>query len=382
MSEPSTKAEFRLDATSIGKFERTPIGGVRIPARLTRTGVLVYNLPGGGQRRELRHPDEVFNADSIATLRGAVVTDKHPPSGVVDSATYKQDAVGHVEGPATEGSKYVTADVVVQDARVVGMIERGERREISCGYRCDLEVKSGEWNGERYDAIQRNVRYNHISLGPRGWGRAGSEVALRVDGADVPCAFNESSADVKTIRIDGKEYEFGSDAHIERLDSDSKAAIAAKDARISALEKDVETGKGRVDSLDGEVKKLKADLATATDQKRVDSMVAQRVSLCSTASAVLGDEYKFDGKTDLEIMVDAIKADDKDFDAAGKSEDRVRGHFESMARRGGVRADSITSVVRRSAESREDSSDNDIEKARKARDERAFNAGRPKPAAK
>lgn len=36
-------------------------------------------------------------------------------------------------------------------------------------------------NGEHYDAIQRNIVVNHIALGPKGWGRAGPEVAVKTD---------------------------------------------------------------------------------------------------------------------------------------------------------------------------------------------------------
>lgn len=377
--QPGGDGVLRLDTYSLGRAERTPAGGLRIPARLTRTGVFSYRLPDGSTRRELRLPEEVFKADSMASLKGAVVTDLHPRSGVVTSETYKRDSVGHVEEPKQDG-RFISADVVVNDAATVAKIEAGERREISCGYRCDLEAKSGEWNGERYDAIQRNVVYNHTAVGPRGWGRAGSEVSLRVDGADIPCAFNDAGAGVKTIRIDGTDYEVGSDSHLAKLDSLNTAALAAKDAEISALRKDVETGKARTDSLESEAKKLKADLAEATDQKRIDSLVAERASFIAAATAVLGQDVKLDGKTDREVMVEAIRCDDKDFDDKGRSDDYVRARFDILAERGGSRGDSIDSVVRRSAQFRGDSVDDDEAKARRERAERAQNAWKPKPA--
>ena len=40
-------------------------------------------LPDGTTHRELRTQEEVFNADSLASLKGAVLTDLHPRSGVV-----------------------------------------------------------------------------------------------------------------------------------------------------------------------------------------------------------------------------------------------------------------------------------------------------------
>ncbi len=39
----------------------------------------------------------------------------------------------------------------------------------------------GTHRGERYDAVQTSIRYNHVALGPKDWGRAGSEASLRLD---------------------------------------------------------------------------------------------------------------------------------------------------------------------------------------------------------
>jgi hypothetical protein len=70
----------------------------------------------------------------------------------------------------------------VQDAGLIKAIEKGERRELSPGYVCHVEENPGSWNGERYDGIQRNIIYNHLAIGPAGWGRSGSEVSLKLDG--------------------------------------------------------------------------------------------------------------------------------------------------------------------------------------------------------
>src|SRR5690606_28507268 len=49
-------------------------------------------------------------------------------------------------------------------------IESGERKEISLGYKCQLDPTPGTWNGESYDAVQKNIVVNHVALGPKGWG--------------------------------------------------------------------------------------------------------------------------------------------------------------------------------------------------------------------
>ena len=43
---------------------------------------------------------------------------------------------------------------------------------MSLGYNLDLIEEPGEWNGEKYDAIQTNIRINHLAIVDKA--RAGS----------------------------------------------------------------------------------------------------------------------------------------------------------------------------------------------------------------
>ena len=55
-------------------------------------------------------------------------------------------------------------------------IDSKQKVELSCGYACSYELSSGIWNGIRYDAIQRNIRGNHLASVPEG--RMGPDVAV------------------------------------------------------------------------------------------------------------------------------------------------------------------------------------------------------------
>src|SRR5699024_9542393 len=246
----------RYDSGTLGKAERTPQGGLRVPARLTRIGILEYRRSDGSIRRELRPPDEVFKPDSLATLKGAPVTNLHP--GLVTSKNYRALSVGHVSEDVREDGQYVAATAYVQDGQMVELVESGKRREVSLGYMCRMDETPGEWRGERYDAVQRDIQYNHAGLGPRGWGRAGSEGSLRLDGsgdeipptgddADEPRdeAPEETMADKTIERLDGVEYEVGTEAHrsaVARRESDAKASaekLAKLEARADAAEEKI-----------------------------------------------------------------------------------------------------------------------------------------------
>lgn len=286
----------RLDA----KFERTPTGGLRLPASLTRTGVLPYRQPDGTIRREYRPAEEVFKADSLRSLEDAPVTDLHP-STMVDGSNFRTLSRGHVRDARQDG-KFVAAQVLAQDADLVGKIERRDRTEISCGYKCRLDMTPGvSPDGERYDAVQRNIVYNHVALLPAGTGRAGREVALRLDAAyedsqDQPSG-QETVKIMKLIRIDGQDYEHGSEAHFKKLGEDSQKAITAANARADKAEADLKAAVARAD-------KAEADLKAANeraDAAEKPAREAARKDLETKAAKVLGSEYKFDGKSDEDI---------------------------------------------------------------------------------
>jgi uncharacterized protein len=174
----------RLDKGQLSRVQRTPQGGIRVDAALTRIGVLTYTNLDGTTRREFRSPEEVFHTDSLASLAGAPVLDGH--STWVTPETWQQHARGHVvEGSARQDGELVASQLTIQDAGTLSRVERRDLSEISCGYTCDFVARPGEWKGQRYDGIQTNIRYNHIALLGAGQGRAGRECALRLDAASA-----------------------------------------------------------------------------------------------------------------------------------------------------------------------------------------------------
>ena len=87
---------------SSDEFKRTPQGFLRVNARLTKTGVFTYD-----NGREYRSDEVVFHADTLASLRGAPVTDLHPSEKGIDNlltpANAKQHIVGMTESVEREG---------------------------------------------------------------------------------------------------------------------------------------------------------------------------------------------------------------------------------------------------------------------------------------
>ncbi|HSY25082.1 MAG TPA: DUF2213 domain-containing protein [Polyangiaceae bacterium] len=231
----------RYDLRS-GEVTRTSSGGRVASARVTRTGVLTYRLPDGSTRREYRPPEEVFSPDSLASLAHATLTDDHP--GKVTPDNWRRMTIGHVAGSPQRDGKFVAADLHIQHGDAIEKAEGGELADCSCGYDCMFDPTPGVTpEGEKYDGIQRGIRYNHVALGPPGWGRAGREVSMRLDSATAISGYDEGGNGDMDIIEDGADQR--RDAGDERDASGDYAAFVARKKGAVQARRDREAGNGR-----------------------------------------------------------------------------------------------------------------------------------------
>lgn len=294
-----------------------------IPAFLTRTGVFPYSQVDGTVRRELRLPGEVFRPDSLASLRYATVTDLHPEAPV-DSASWRTHAIGTVGSDVKQEGVFVASEIIIHDKAAIDRIDKGERNELSCGYSCDLESNAGVYEGQSYDAIQRNIRYNHVAIGPNGWGRAGCDVKLRLDSGDAFACIPDHTTKPEKQRnmkrrftVDGVDFE-----------------IDAEEAFFQMLGKVFARDKMTIDSLTAERDKerARADAADAlvkANATRFDGAVTAKLDLLAKSKTLLPADYSYAAKSDRDIMTDAVRVTDSTFDATGKSEDYLRARFDA-----------------------------------------------------
>lgn len=340
----------RFDVAEIGKPTRTPQGFLRVPAALTRTGVLTYRRADGTTVRELRPPEEVFREDSLSSLGYAPVTDLHPTE-MVSPANVRKLAIGHVSAVVHKDGDLVAGTITIEDADAIKAVDEGKRREVSCGYNCRLDATPGTYNGERYDVVQRDIVYNHAALGPRGWGRAGSHVALRVDGKDDDAAKSgdvfrldsgdavnedtfgapsergdageEDDMDLITMRVDGLDVQLP-----KQTGQVVEKAIKTREDSLTTVTRERDTLQGKFDAQVAELAETKKKLAEANDPKRLDEAVNARASLLEQAKRVLPADHKFDGLTTRQIQEAVIKRIDDKLDMAGKSDDYVTARFD------------------------------------------------------
>lgn len=324
-------------------------------AAVARTGVLEYS-DGARTWREYRPAEEVFAEDSVATLRGAVVTDDHPEK-LVTPETFKAVTCGNAEGAPRRDGSLVVVDLMVQDAALCELVKAGSRKEVSCGYTCEVEHSPGVTpEGEKYDAIQRRIRHNHIALLPPGEGRSGPEVSLRMDGAAVQvrridAAKGQSMKTLKIrgqeIRLDGEDKKLDEeklamaqgavDDVVKKADADAGELASVKDVLMKALQS--------VAALEAKMAASAAATPAPVTEDMVpeevqDAIISKRGALRADAAKVLGD-VKLDGVKADEIRRHVVAKAHPTLKLDGLSADTLRGMYEVVIASATTRNDAL-----------------------------------------
>lgn len=304
-------------------FKRTPQGFLRVNASLTKTGIFSYE-----NRREYRSDDEVFRADSLASLKGAPVTSLHPsesgPDAFLTPANAKSYMVGITEGVEREGA-YLKGSLLIFHNDTIKAIESGALKEVSLGYQCQLDPTAGTIQGEAYDAIQRNIIINHVALGPQGWGRAGPECAIRNDSQTL----SEGKAMSEIVRLDGVDVALTPD--------NIKTLFAEQKKQFLELS-------GRLDAVGQELEKERQAKALLEDPKALEAKLQARLSLIDKCRMHLGDEFNADNKDEEELKVLVIRKYDPDRDLGEKDQAYINGMFEGICSLHATRNDSLSTT--------------------------------------
>lgn len=285
----STDSVDHLDYTEnwydTSPLETTAEGFLVGRAVLTNVGVFSYLNKDGTVRRELRLPEEVFSQESLDTLVGKPLTNNHPNEDV-DLRTAEKYQIGTIMSPISHDEYHVIGGVSITHGDAISAVKMG-KMGLSCGYSCQLDWTSGVWMGVPYDCIQRNIRYQHVSIVDRG--RAGDAARLRMDSqANISVQVKEDSMAEKamrTINLDNVEYQ-AEDAVIDaykgacdRADS-LQVKVDSLTAEKSAVEAEKDSLKEKCDSLSAELTELKAK---SVDSAEVEKRVKARLDLLASA---------------------------------------------------------------------------------------------------
>src|SRR5690554_1452152 len=275
----------RYDRGALKSAVRTEEGYMLAEGYAARPGILEYPQPDGSIRRELVAEEELHRADSLETLARKPVTLEHPEESggervFVSPENVEKFGVGDVsEEVAVERlNGFVKIRMAVRRKDAIDAVDAGIG-ELSAGYTVDLDMTPGVHPVHgRYDAIQRNRKYNHVAIVRMG--RAGAGVRMRADSAinpfhPKPPSKEKNMADeVKTAITEALERRDAEDKAKQIADENAalKKKVDELTAKIDVLsKKDADDNGEDGDDTSGE-KKTDAAERLAYFQARTDAM--------------------------------------------------------------------------------------------------------------
>lgn len=310
-----------------GEPRETKDGYLVFDARAARTGIQLYRGSEMGRPekdviRVYRPADEVFAQDALRSFAFKPITNDHPVEPVT-ADNWNKYSKGNVGGEIARDGEFVRVPMVMMDREIIKAY-RGGKKELSAGYSCDIEWTAGQTeSGEAYDAIQRNIRINHVAVVDAARGGPLLRIGDNNPGKEPA---------MKTILIDGISVEV-SDAHaqiVERTIQKMTEDAAAKDASITKLTAELGDAKKAVETKDAEIATLKKQVEDATiTPAALDKMVKDRAEVAGKAATILGDKLVTDGKTIAEIRRQVVDAKLGDI-AKGWNDDQVAASFASL----------------------------------------------------
>lgn len=331
-----------FDRVTAGKTRRTADGYLVADARVARTGIQEYTgaemgLPDRDVVRVYRSEEEVFSQDALHTYAYRPMTNDHPDQQVT-AENWKDLAIGQTGGEVARDGEYVRVPLVLMDARAIADYEAG-KRELSMGYEAEITFQDGVTpGGEKYDAIQRNLKMNHLALVDRA--RGGDHLRIGDDNPKPQEKSTMSEPKTRTIMVDGLSVETtdaGAQA-IEKLQKD------VADAR-SELTTERDTHKQAIADKDKEIAKKDAEIDDLKGKQMsdadLDKAVTERADLISKAKVVADQDYT--GKSPADIRKAAVVTVLGDEAIKDKSDDYIEARFDMLAEK--ANADPVRSAL-------------------------------------
>lgn len=315
-------------------------GYLVVDARVARTGVQRYlgvevGKPDLDFVDVYRPESEVFADEAMASFAHRPVTDDHP-SVAVTADNWKELSVGSTADEVARDKKFLRVPLMVADGEAIKKVQAG-KRELSAGYSCDLKFEKGTtFDGKTYDAIQTNIRANHVAIVQRG--RAGKECRIG-DGethnwgvAPITTADRKEANmpdNLRNVMVDGLSVQT-TDQGAQAIDK----LIADRDAANDKLAQQAKDHTEAMKAKDAELAKKDAELDDAKgkvlDQAAIDKLVADRASLESTAAKIAKD-VKPAGLSDADLRKAVVQAKLGDAAIADKPEAYIDARFDILA---------------------------------------------------
>lgn len=309
--------QFRIDKNPLPKVSKTKEGYIKGMAIVTRTGIFKYVDNQGNIRLELRHPDDILEAESLESLKQIPITVEHP-TVLVDSTNAKNLSVGLTGETVKVDGENIKTTVTITAIDGINAVDNG-KEELSLGYTLDLEEEEGIYNGQPYTHRQKNIRYNHLAIVERG--RAGANARLNFDSFEYAMIVDENRTheereNMVKINIDNVDVE---------VNEAVKKAYDSLNARLDSATAETEALKAKLDETEEQLKKAKE----VNSDSAISEKAKARVELIAKAGKVVNIDGLYD-LSDREIKLSVIKSRYDSLDLTDKSDDYVSARFDAI----------------------------------------------------
>lgn len=223
--------------------------------------------------RVYRPADEVFKRDSLASFSAAPVTIDHP-SVMVTADNWRTYGVGEINGDVVRDGEFVRVPIIVRDAAAVAKV-RSTHKQLSMGYTCTLDATPGTTpDGQTYDAVQRDVRINHIAAVPAA--RGGPELKISDErNAPLENVMKIKIGDAEVDATNGEAVRIAVDSLNAKL-ATFAADKANAETQIATLTTDKASLEAKVITLEKQVADAKLTPAQLRDAARAFQIVADK----------------------------------------------------------------------------------------------------------
>ncbi len=125
--------------------------------------------------RVFRPAEELLNKDTVRSFNLVPLVNDHEMLGKDFSPAEKKGIDGIIYNPRVAHENMLIGNIKIYSEKMMKDIKNG-KKELSMGYTCTYDLTPGDWDGQHYDVVQRNLRGNHVALVDRG--RMGSDVRV------------------------------------------------------------------------------------------------------------------------------------------------------------------------------------------------------------
>lgn len=182
-----TDGRMRVELTPISKANVCPYKGDEIP------GYAELGLDPSKIYRLLRDPKELEKA--AKTSNGVPLLIVHKPTSADDHP--RELTVGATGTDGVWRAPYLMNSLSVWDGEGIAGIESEEQKELSSAYHYVADMTPGEYEGEPYDGVMRDIDFNHVALVVEG--RAGPDVLV------MDAKPKEFKAMIKTAKLPSRK---------------------------------------------------------------------------------------------------------------------------------------------------------------------------------